>query len=145
MGYSTQADIENKRIPQATLIELTDDAGTGSVDADIVAGAIADADALIESYLEPAGYPVPLAAVPTLISRLSADIAAFYLYGRRPEFETPKRIEAGHDSGIRLLEKLQAGQVTFGSQADDVTGDQGGVQVVQAGDRIFTRASLENY
>ncbi len=139
MPYCTQADIENKRVPQETLVNLTDDDGLGVVDTEIVAAAIDDADALIDSYLE-TRYPLPLATVPVLLGRLSADIASFYLYGRRPEFETPKRIESGHSAALRLLEKIQNGQVSLGAQVAPPTS---GPSYTTSG-RIFTRDTLKD-
>ncbi|MCX7017107.1 MAG: DUF1320 family protein [Candidatus Sumerlaeota bacterium] len=60
MSYATLDDLE-KRIAPQTLVELADDDGDGAADAEVVAAALADADAAIDSYLS-ARYATPLAS-----------------------------------------------------------------------------------
>ncbi|MBI5178820.1 MAG: DUF1320 domain-containing protein [Nitrospinae bacterium] len=78
MPYSTIADLLN-RVSEATLVQLTDTANTGAVDAALAQSAIADADALIDGVIAPV-YQVPLAAVPRVITDHSAAIAIYKLH-----------------------------------------------------------------
>ena len=81
MTYSTEADIL-LQIDKETLINLTDDADSGSINDDVVNQAISDADALIDSYIG-SNYTVPLTTVPQIIKTISVDIAIYNLYSRR--------------------------------------------------------------
>jgi len=81
MAYSTQADIL-EQLSEAHLIQLTDDAGAGTVDADVVSRAIADADAEIDSYCA-TKYDTPFTTVPAVIRKLSVDMAIYNVYARR--------------------------------------------------------------
>ena len=81
MSYSTKNDIL-EQLDEGVLIQLTDDDDLGGVDDDVVARAIADADALIDSYCG-TRYSVPFSTVPDIVRKLSVEIAIFHLYGRR--------------------------------------------------------------
>ena len=81
MAYSTEADIL-LQIDKETLINLTDDVDSGSINDDVVNQAISDADALIDSYIG-SNYTVPLTMVPQIIKTISVDIAIYNLYSRR--------------------------------------------------------------
>lgn len=116
MSYCTQDDILNQ-LDEAILVQLTDDANTGSADADFVTRAIADADAEIDSYVG-ARHTVPLAPVPTLIRKLSTDIAVYNLYGRRSG--PPDHISDRYRAAISLLELIAKGTASLG--ADDPEG-----------------------
>lgn len=83
MSYSTKADIL-LQLDSGTLINLTDDIGSGNVDDNVVNQAIANADALIDSYIGSI-YAVPLSTVPTVIKNVSVDIAIYNLYSRRTD------------------------------------------------------------
>ena len=58
--YASQSDIENRLDPKH-LAELADDDGDGLTDADVVNDAVADADAVIDTYLQ-SRYTVPVAS-----------------------------------------------------------------------------------
>ena len=66
MAYNTLDKIKKLRIPEALLIQLTDDADLGIIDEEIAAGVIAGSDALIDGYLR-GRLILPLSPVPDLI------------------------------------------------------------------------------
>ena len=105
MPYCTLDDIKSKRIPESTLVDLTDDDNAGVVDEAVVAGTIADADELIDGYLR-GRYLLPLAPVPGLINSLSADLAVYHLFGRRAEFEIPKSVSEKNANALKVLDKI---------------------------------------
>ncbi len=144
MSYCTQTDIQNKRIPEETLIQLTDDVGVGVVDPGVVSEAIAEADDLIDGYLR-GRYQLPLASVPKVLGGLSASIAAFKLYGRRPEFGTPEHVVKAHDAALKTLDKIQKGAVRLGLPDLDGVEETGDKPEVSAPTQIFDDTSLENF
>ena len=114
MAYCTQTDIEQTRIPTATLVDLTDDVGLGVVDTGVVDAAIAEAGELIDAHLRPR-YTLPLAAVPPVLRGIAADIAAYVLYGRRQDtLETPERVAAAYRDAVRRLTDIRDGRLDIG-------------------------------
>lgn len=142
MAYCTLADIRASRIPEDALIGLTDDDGLGAVSDPVVEQAIAEADELIDGYLR-GRYEVPLAAAPGIVKRLSATIAAHLLYGRRPGFETPKRVAEDYAGAISTLRAIQRGDIQIG--AGSVAEEAPGTLRVQAPAKMFDDDTWENY
>ncbi len=82
MSYSQLSDIQNL-VPNDILIQLTDDANTGSVNAAIVTDCITEADNFIDSWIG-SRYQLPLASpIPPMITYISVAIAVHRLYGRK--------------------------------------------------------------
>lgn len=136
MAYCAQADIE-EQLSQAELIQLTDDTGTGSVDATAVARAIADADDEINSYLQER-YTVPLAPVPGLVRKLSVDLAIYNLYSRR-DIGMPVRTQR-YEADVKLLKSLAKGEASLGVEPPPAEVHDEGIQTSRPeSDRIFTR------
>ena len=141
MPYCTQDDIL-QQLDEDTLVQLTDDVGIGSVDADVVTRAISDADATIDAYCQ-GRYSVPLDPVPGMIRKISVDISIYNLYSRRVDEVPDSRLER-YKNAIRFLEKVAAGQISLGAAAPapETTGNS--VDIDQA-DRIFTRDKMEGF
>ncbi len=136
MAYSIQTDIE-EQISQDELIELTDDAGSGSVDSSVVARAIADADAEIDSYCA-TRYSVPFDPVPVIIRKLSVDIAIYNLFARRSVLKVPEERQKRYDNAIRFLRDIAKGWISLGADApsEPATGKAKATRTKD--DRIFT-------
>jgi len=141
MSYSAKADILNQ-LDEPTLIELTDDAGAGEVDDDIVTRAIADADATIDAYCQ-GRYEVPLDATPDKIRQISVDIAIYNLYSRRDDTAPDTRKDRYKDA-IRFLEKVAGGEIELGAAtpAPSTTGNEADIAY---NDRIFDRDKMEGW
>lgn len=150
MAYSTQSDLL-EQIPESGLIELTDDAGSGEIDASVVARAIADADAEIDGYCA-ARYPLPFSPVPVMIRKISVDIAIYNLYSRR-DLAIPDERQKRYDNAIRFLKDVSKGFVTLGADTPADDNDSGPEATTKKSDRIFTRGktsdgsagTLDNY
>lgn len=149
MAYAVQNDIL-EAISSDELVNVTDDAGAGVVDADAVTRAIADADAEINTYCA-TQYTVPLSPVPDIVRKLSVDIAIYNLYGRRRGATDDRKQR--YDNAIALLRRIADGSVSLGVAAPDPD-EEGGPEATQSGsDRIFTTGrsskstlgSLDNY
>lgn len=137
MAYISQAEMV-LRFGETELIQLTDRDGTaGAIVSSVLDGAIADADALIDAHLVPAGYAVPLSPVPAVVVRIAADLARYFLFSAQSEdAEAPwaKR----YTDAVRLLQKIGAGDVQLGAT---VSGGAGTPEFI-APTRVFSRDDL---
>lgn len=98
-----------KRYGEDELLLLTDDTGTGSIHQEQVTQAINDAGALIDGYL--AGrYQLPLANVPTVLNRLAADIARYYLYDNGAS----DPVQTRYDEAMKFLVSVSKGIAALG-------------------------------
>jgi phage gp36-like protein len=145
VAYSTQADLENAAGGADRLAELTDldGSGSGEVDEEVLASAIADADALIDTYVG-RNRAVPLQApIPRMITRVSADEAVFVLRLRRQmvgDFERER-----HADNLGWLEQVAKGFVTLGVEPAPLKSSLVRPAVVEVADdgREDTRAALK--
>ena len=142
MPYCTQADILES-LSEAELIQLTDDAGAGTVDPDVVERAIADADATVDAHCQ-GRYSVPLASpVPGVIRRISVDITVYNLYSRRDD-TMPETRKERMKSAERFLEKVARGEIRLGT-AQPAPETTGGSVDIESQDRIFDRGKLRGF
>ena len=113
MGYASQQDLEAK-CRLAVLVQLTDDARTGQVDAAKVTAAIAEADAIIDSYAR-TRYTTPFEPVPQRVRDLSVDLALYSLFSRRgyDKDSADTAIKDRHDRAMQFLRDVGAGKATL--------------------------------
>jgi len=143
MAYCTQVDISNAGVSSAVLIQLADDDGDGVADAAVIAAAIADADAEINSYLG-ARYRIPVAPVPPLLVKLSTAMAVWNLYGHRGL--TNERRRHDYQDAVALLRRLQEGsQVLPGVVSGEVAADGADLPASSTAeaDRVFRRGTSD--
>ncbi len=136
MAYSTAGDLQ-KQLSDAQLQQLTDDENTGVIDYSVIAKAIADADAEIDTYA--AGrYSVPLAPVPAVINRYSVDMAIYNLYSRRAN--VPQHRMDRYNAALSWLKQLAQGLTTLGEATPQRSSDQlgGPKNAVSSDDRVMT-------
>jgi len=141
MSYCSQTDILNQ-VDSTALLQLTDDAGAGAIDADIVTRAIADADATIDSYCQDR-YSIPLSPVPDKIRQVSVDIAIYNLYSRRDDVVPEVRKERNKES-IRFLEKVAEGKISLGANTPSPANTDNTVNI-NSNDQIFTRDKMSGF
>ena len=143
MAYSTIDDIKNQ-LDEVRLIQLTDDENTGAVVEERVTRAIADADEEIDGYVG-ARHAVPLATVPSIIRKLSVDIAINNLYARREKSSEIR--ETRYKNAIRFLKQVALGKISLG--ADDPEGSPPTSDAPELSSdnpaRIFDRASMKDF
>lgn len=111
MSYCTQADLID-RFGEAEITQLSDRAGLGSLDASIIAQAIADADAEINGYLS-GRYALPLASAPLVMTRIACDIARYWLFGQ----DATPLVKDRYDQAISYLVKVASGTISLGPDA----------------------------
>ncbi len=120
MPYSTQADLLNQ-LTEAELIQLTDDAGSGAINAAKVTRAIADADALIDSYAI-GTYDLPL-VVTDRVRALSVNLAIYELEKRRRRIRDDTRQAYG--DARAFLKDVAAGKASLAGKVGGVATKQG--------------------
>ncbi len=139
MPYATLQNLID-RFGEDELLRLSDHAGNGAIDANVVDGKLADADAEIDGYL--AGrYTLPLQTVPEALRRIACDVARYHLHDDRATEQVTKR----YDDAIKFLRMVSKGDVQLGVD----TG--GNSPVVSAAPDyyseapVFDRASLRDF
>jgi phage gp36-like protein len=145
MTYCTKQDLID-RFSERELIQLTDRTNTpaSTVDDVVVDRALGDATALIDGYIGKV-YTLPLATVPDMLVKLSADIARFYLHGEGVEKDSPIRI--AYNDAMAYLRDVAKGLIQLidvGSGETPPAAGGGQVQVISP-PKIFSRDSLRNY
>ncbi len=111
MAYATTSDVERAVGGSASLVALTDLDANGAPDAGVVDAAIAEADALINSYASKR-FAVPFATTPATIGALSARFAARIL--RRNRSMVLASDVEDEKTDRKWLEALAAGNVLPG-------------------------------
>jgi len=139
MAYSSQDQLV-ARITEQTIIDLTDDSGSGIVDSTKVAAAIARADQEIDAWCG-SRYRVPFATPPAVVSGLSADLAIYYLHART-QGTIPEAIRESHKNVTRLLEKISDGKVSLGVDPAPAASTTGNSAEIIGPERIFNRDKL---
>lgn len=139
--YCTLADIK-KTIPEAALVQLTDDDSLGVVDEAKVDEAISSAGGEIDGYL--AGrYQVPIDPVPALVAKCAVDIATYNLYSRVVE-SVPETRKDRYKNAVRILENIAAGKLTLGETPAPAATPASSVRA-SAPARIFSDDKLNGY
>lgn len=136
MAYSDQTEITN-RIGLDELKLLAGD----PIDTAKVTKAIADADALIDSYVGKL-FSVPLATIPAVIKAVSAELTIYNLYGlgrKVPEFWERKQ-----DEHLKWLLQAAEGKVSLGVATQPSAGS-GGKPSTKSDERVFHRDGMQEY
>ena len=141
MSYCTQDDLL-KLVPELELAQITAEAGDVP-DAAVVAEAIAQAGAEIDSYLA-VRYQLPLAETPARVKSLAVDLALYHLYSRRsvaPEVRRQK-----YDDAVAFLKLVGAGKAEIiGAAGTEVPGDVQEVTEISSGPRVFSRTTMDGF
>lgn len=139
MTYATQQDLID-RFGTTELAQLTDPVAGTTIDTTVVARALADADADIDTRLA-AYYVLPLAAVPAVLVRVAADLARYYLWDVRATDQVRNR----YKDAIALLDKIGKGDVQLPGNALLTLGSAAVAVAVRTSDRQFSTALLDTF
>ncbi|MCM8595138.1 gp436 family protein [Accumulibacter sp.] len=142
MPYATQQNLVDQ-FGERELIALTDRDSVGVIDPAVLARALADADALIDSYLV-ARYSLPLSGVYPVLRMIAGDLARYLLSGAGvAEVEV---VRARYKDAIRYLESVRDGKTVLGAEATAHTAAGEGARIVATGsDRVFTADTLADF
>ena len=144
MSYCDQTDIE-RRIGSALLIELTDDAGSGTVDTNVLAECISDADGTVDGFLR-GQYTVPLSSVPDLIKRVATYLTIYNLFDRRAAAFSgvPAHITANRDFAIDRLREIRSGEIDLGVEPPPAA-STAQIAQVDGPDRLFNATTMMDF
>ena len=109
MAYLTQAQLE-QRIGAKELLQLSDREGARQINEDVVAAALADADAEANAYIG-AQYELPLTSTPEIVRALVASIARYNLFSRN--LREDHGVYIAYRDALRTLERIAAGAVVL--------------------------------
>lgn len=107
MPYCTVEDMTS-RFGEQELIDLSAP-GQSQMDTQVLDQAISDAQAEIDGYIG-ARYQLPLSPVPTVLVRLSCNIARYFLYND----QMTEVVEKSYKDAIRFLSDVSKGSVQLG-------------------------------
>jgi phage gp36-like protein len=142
MPYATQQQLID-RYGQSMLVALTDrgEPPSEAIDADVVARALAGADALIDGYL--AGlYALPMASTPPMLEPIAQAIAIYDLHITEPE----KKIQNDYDNALKRLSEISKGIIQLKDAAgiEPAAPQGGGVQITDR-ERAFTPDTMTGF
>ena len=133
MSYVTKQELIS-RFGEEELIQLTDRAGAGVIDDQVLDRAIADADAEIDGYLG-SRYSLPLSVIPASLNRIAADIARYYLY----EDAATEHVRQRYEDAVRFLRAISEGKVSLGIDPSGAGAKPASGATMTSGGRVFTR------
>lgn len=103
--YASQSDMV-ERFGATELAQRTNRVDGLTIDAAVLARALADADAQIDSYMA-TRYTLPLATTPAVLNRLACDMARYGLY----DDGVPATVRQRYEDAVSLLKKFASGEV----------------------------------
>ena len=106
MSYCTQTNMIAE-VGEDELIQLTDRNNYGVIDVAILAKALTNADAKINSYLT--AYLLPLASIPANFELIACDIARYYLF----KDAVPNAVKDRYDNAVKYLEQVGRGTIAL--------------------------------
>ncbi len=144
MTYAVQQDLVD-RFGDAELKQLTDRVNGTTIDATVVATALADADAEIDSYLVQR-YTLPLSATPDVIERVACEIARYRLYANQ-SVEASETVRNNYKDAVAWLHDVAAGRANLDpNSAAALPAAAGGPRYdTAAPDRVFSQDTLDDY
>ncbi len=143
MMYCSYDDL-TKKVSESTLIYLTDEIGTGSVDMEKIEDAIKSAQVEIDPYARKR-YNTPFNPVPESIKRLTVDIAVYNLYSLKGLSESDQTIKDRYNAAIKFLERLALGKVTLGEGESVTPSPSGSMLEITSNKRIFSRKRMRDF
>lgn len=135
MAYCTQGDLES-RYGADRLAQWADYDQDGMADSDTVDGAIEDAQAEIDSYIE-SRYAVPVSPVPRILKVHTVTLAAYYLAPQRDS--VTEDLKSARDDVIDWCKQVAAGQVTLAAATKPAESDGADGVAYDGQDRVFGR------
>jgi phage gp36-like protein len=138
--YSTVQDLV-ERFGELEMIQLTDRTNsTGAIVEAVAERALRDATAEIDGYLA-ARYALPLVSVPSILVRVNADIARYYLY----DDHAPELVSQRYKSAVDWLQRVSEGKVSPGIAEDGSAPETSDGAEMQSGGRVWDRNSSTGF
>ncbi len=143
-NYTDSAGIVNAAGGEERLTQLSDYSKDGEIDPTVVDDAIADAEALIDSYARKV-FSTPFEApIPPIIVTMAKKLAVYNLKERRGVINDADRLE--HEDRIQWLENLAKGVVDPGiAPSPSPSGHNRSTATERPSAKRVSRKSLEGY
>jgi phage gp36-like protein len=143
MSYATLDDFVTAfGDEEAIALSNLDEPNSMVMNQDVIQRRLDDATAEIDSYLQAAGYALPLEAVPVVLRNRCCDIARYYLDRIRMREDVQQR----YKEAISYLKDVVAGRALLGlTQNNQVPTASPDTPAWFSGDRVFTMDSLRGY
>lgn len=141
--YIVQQDLID-RYGEAQLLLIADRDNDGAIDTAVIAKAIGDAEAIVNSHVR-GRYAVPLAPVPDEVPGIACAIARWGLYEKGSEI--PAAVTDGYKAAMAMLASIRDGDMPLPSAAASSADPAAtGAEVEYAGDAaLFTSESLRGF
>ncbi|WP_246217763.1 gp436 family protein [Jiella pacifica] len=138
--FATKQDLID-RFGQTELVQLTDRTNRPptTVDDTTVSQALGDASALASGYVGKI-YQLPFAEVPPALVKSVADIARYYLHGRRAEKDG--EVERAYKEAVGWLKDIARGVVQLDVGGVPPAQPEGGSVQISGPQRRFSRDTL---
>lgn len=139
MAYIGLQDLLDK-LGEDELVQLTDNAGTGAVDAAVVDEAIQYAQGVFDSYAR-TRYTLPVPSTP-LVRSLNLKIAVFSLFENRATIDEGvyKIRKNAYDDAVKQLIAISQGKAALDVPAAEET-----LETPATADKILTNASRSKF
>lgn len=145
MSYITQTQLES-RFGAGDLKAWTDDDASGSIDATVVAQAIADTDGMIDAACAQ-HYNTPLtlsdAGTAAVVRLHAGSIAGYLLASRHPE-NLPDNVRAMYDDALKWLDAIKGGAALKGETVIAVAKPTGGT-IIAGDSAVITRTTMDGF
>lgn len=141
MPYAAQADMVS-RFGESEVIQLTDRANIGEIDAAVLASALASAEQEINAYCD-ARYTVPFLTVPIIVRDFSCDIARYRLCGA--EVVETDEIRNRYKDAIKFFENVAKGVISLGLNVANQPQVQSAGVLVKSNSPVFNASMLRDY
>jgi phage gp36-like protein len=143
MTYATQADLVT-RFGEVEIIQLSDDANAGAIDAAVVAIVLADVDRAIDGYLL-TRYTLPLTEVPDILNSIACDLAHYRLATRNGGSRASDTLKDRNSDAMRQLRDIASGKFTLGLTQTGAKVASSETTRSAPADRQFTRDALRDF
>jgi phage gp36-like protein len=143
MSYATLDDFVTAFGDEETIaLSNLDEPNSMVLNEPVIQRRLDDATAEIDSYLQAAGYALPLTSVPVVLRNRCCDIARYYLDRIRMREDVQQR----YKESISYLKDVVNGKALLGlTQNNQVSVTAPDAPEWFSGDRVFTMDSLRGY
>jgi len=115
VAYATQSDLCPLRMTQKELVQLTDDTGSGQVNAAVVSAALEEASGKVDSYCR-SRYVTPLQATDD-VTGITLDIATWLLFSRRRNIKMAETVNQRYTEAMNFLKDISTGKAQLDQPA----------------------------
>lgn len=138
--YATLEDLV-ERAGDREIRDIADRDRDGIPDATVIAGALQDADNLVNTYVG-AKYPTPLATVPPIVTTWAVSIARYVLHRNG----APEHVQTDYKDAIAALKDVARGVATLPvAPGDPGISSNSATVMAEHPDQVFTADRLRGW